>query len=157
MPGMLRNWTASDVFFGVVVGALTVMAACVWWLSAIVPGMDYPQFLVFVRAVQDHADPTSPFHGTYTVGPWFVPTSLPIHLVSGLSVLFGHSIERGGKMLMTAQSVGLVASSLFLLNVLGRPRWAVVALFQSFTRSGRSWAGLPRTRRRFPSSCSGGR
>jgi hypothetical protein len=121
--------TRRDVAFGVVVLTLTVMTARVWWTSAIVPGMDYPQFLVFVRALQDHNDPSSPFHGTYTIGPWFMPTSLPINLVSALSYLLGHSIERAGKVLMTAQNVGLIAASLYLLRVLGRPPWAVLFLF----------------------------
>jgi hypothetical protein len=126
---MLRRFSAGDYFFGATVLVLTVLAGRVWWLSAIVPGMDYPQFLVFVRVLQDHANPTSPFHGTYTVAQWFVPTSLPINLVSWLSYPLGHSIERAGKVLLTAQTVGLVAASVYLLRVLERPRWAVLFLF----------------------------
>jgi hypothetical protein len=117
------------VFFAVVVFAFTFAAARVWWLSKIVPGMDYPQFLLFVRALQDHGDPASPFHGTYSVGPWFMPTSLAVNFTSWLSYLCGHSIERAGKLLLTLQNVGLVAATLFLLKSLGRNRWAVLLLF----------------------------
>ncbi len=125
----MRRVSASDVFFAVVVLAFTFAAARVWWISKIVPGMDYPQFLLFVRALQDHSDPASPFYGTYSVGPWFMPTSLPIHLTSLLSYLAGHSIEAGGKLLLTLQNVSLVAATLFLLKTLGRNRWAVLLLF----------------------------
>jgi hypothetical protein len=128
-PAFLRPSHPADFLFAAVVVVLTCMAARVWWISAIVPGMDYPQFLVFVRAVQDIADPASPFHGTYRTGPWFQPTSLPIHLTSALSVLTGHSIEAAGKVLMTAQNVGLVAATLYLLKALGRPRWAILLVF----------------------------
>ena len=106
---MTKRFNASDALFAVVVLAFTFAAARVWWLSKLVPGMDYPQFLLFVRALQDHGNPASPFHGTYTVGPWFMPTSLPINLTSWLSVLCGHSIEAAGKLLLTLQNVGLVA------------------------------------------------
>jgi hypothetical protein len=129
MTRLLRRWSFGDLAFAAVALVLTAMAARVWWLSSIVPGQDYPQFLVFVRALQDHGDPASPFHGTYAISPWFVPTSLPIHLVSILSYPLGHSIERAGKVLLTAQNVALVAASLYLLHVLERPRWAVLFLF----------------------------
>lgn len=108
---------------------LTGMAACVWWLSTLVPGMDYPQFLVFVRALQDVGDPASPFHGTYAVAAWYLPTSLPIQLTSVLSHVLGHSLELAGKVLFTAQTLGVVAASLYFLHVLGRPRWAILLLF----------------------------
>jgi hypothetical protein len=126
---ILGRPSAADAAFAAVVVTLTAMAARVWWLSAIVPGQDYPQFLVFVRAVQDMGDPASPFHGTYVTGPWFTPTSLPVHVTSLLSYLCGGSIEAAGKVLLTAQNVGLVAASLYLLKTLGRSRWAVVLLF----------------------------
>lgn len=108
---------------------LTFLAARVWWLSAIVPGQDYPQFLVFVRAARDCADPSSPFHGTYSLAPWFLPTSLPTQLTRVLSLPLGGSIESGAKLLLTLQNVGLVAAGAYLLRVLGRPRWAIVLLF----------------------------
>ena len=125
----VRRLSASDLLLGAVVVGLTFATARVWWISKIVPGMDYPQFLLFVRALQDHGDPSSPFHDVYTVGPWFMPTSLPINLTSWLSHLCGHSIENAGKLLLTLQNVGLVAASLFLLKTLGRNRWAVLLLF----------------------------
>jgi hypothetical protein len=127
MRGMLRR--PSDVVFAGVVLAFTALAASVWWLSDIVPGMDYPQFLVFVRAVRDYRDPTSPFHGTYTTGPWITPTGLPVHLTVALSYLCGRSIEAASKLLLTLQNVGLVVTTLLLLKILGRPRWAVALLF----------------------------
>jgi hypothetical protein len=124
-----RRLTLADLAYGVVVLGLTFLAARVWWLSAIVPGQDYPQFLVFVRVARDCADPASPFHGTYTTASWFVPTVLPIQLTRVLSLLCGGSIEAAGKLLLTLDYVGLVAASAYMLRVLGRPRWAIVLLF----------------------------
>jgi hypothetical protein len=121
--------SGGDLVFAAVVVALTTMAARVWWLSAIVPGQDYPQFLVFVRALQDTTDPSSPFHGTYTTAAWFVPTSLPVHLTSLLARALHGSIESAAKLLMTFQNVGLVAASLFLTKTLDRPRWTVILVF----------------------------
>jgi hypothetical protein len=121
--------SAEDVLYAAMVLGFAGAAARVWWLSAIVPAMDYPQFLVFVRAAQDWADPSSPFHGTYSVGPWFMPTSLPVQLTSALSVLCGHSIEVAGKVLLCAHDVGLVAASMYLLRTLGRSRWAIALVF----------------------------
>ena len=121
--------TGSDTLFAVVVLAFTFAAARVWTLSKIVPGMDYPQFLLFVRALQDHGNPASPYHGTYTVGPWFMPTSLPVNFTSWLSYLCGGSIEAGGKLLLILQNVSLVAVTLYLLKILGRNRWGVLLLF----------------------------
>jgi hypothetical protein len=126
---MPRRLPWADLFFVAVVGVMTAMAASVWWLSTLLPGMDYPQFLVFVRAVQDMGDPTSPFHGTYTVGPWYMPTALPVHVTSAVSYVTGHSIELAGKVMLTAQYVGTVAASLYFLKLLGRPRWAIVLIF----------------------------
>jgi hypothetical protein len=123
------RFSAEEIVYVATVFAFTAAAARVWWLSAIVPGMDYPQFLVFVRAAQDWADPSSPFHGTYSLGPWFMPTSLPIQLTRGLAALCGHSVETAGKVLLSAHNVGLVAASVYLLRVLGRPRWAIVLVF----------------------------
>ena len=125
----LRRPTLPDLAYGVVVAGLTLLAARVWWLSAIVPGQDYPQFLVFVRAAGDVADPSSPFHGTYATAPWFVPTVLPIQLTRGLALLCGGSIEAAGKVLLTLDYAALVAAGALLLRVLGRPRWAIVLLF----------------------------
>lgn len=125
----LRRASAEDALFAVMTIAFTVMAGCVWWITEIVPGQDYPQFLVFVRALQDTGDPSSPFHATYAIGPWFIPTSLPVELTRLASHLFGGSLESAGKLLMTAQNVGLVASSAYLLRTLGRSRWALVLTF----------------------------
>jgi hypothetical protein len=125
----LRHVTPSNAGYAVLVLGLTFLAARVWWLSTIVPGQDYPQFLVFVRVARDYADPSSPFHGTYTLAPWFVPTSLPIQLTRVLSLPFAGSIESGAKLLLTLQNASLVAASAYLLHVLGRPRWAIVLLF----------------------------
>ncbi len=124
-----RRPTLEDLAYGAVVLGLTFLAARVWWLSAIVPGQDYPQFLVFVRAARDCADPSSPFHGTYTTASFFVPTVLPIQLTRVLAAICGGSIEAGGKLLLTLDYAALVAAGAYLLRVLGRPRWALVLLF----------------------------
>jgi hypothetical protein len=112
-----------------VLALFTVLAARVWWLSNLLPAMDYPQFLVFVRALRDHADPASPFHGTYEIDPWVLPTMLPIRLASLLATLCGGSLEVAGRIMLSMHAVGMVAAAAFLLHSLGRPRWAVVLLF----------------------------
>jgi hypothetical protein len=124
-----RRLTPADLAYAAVVVSLTFLAARVWWLSAIVPGQDYPQFLVFVRAARDYADPSSPFHGTYTIAPWYLPTVLPTQLTRVLAMPFGGSIESGVRLLLTLQNVGLVMAGMVLLRVLGRSRWAIVLLF----------------------------
>jgi hypothetical protein len=128
-PRLWRAPSVADWVFAAAVALFTVLAARVWWLSKLLPGQDYTQFLVFVRAVRDLGDPASPFHGTYTTGPWFVPTSLPVHLTNLLSYLCGGSIESGGKLLLTLRDAGLVAAAIYLLKQLGRPRWAVALIF----------------------------
>ncbi len=128
---MLHRPSAGDVLYGAVMTVFTFAAARVWWLSTVLPCMDHSQFLVFVRATRDYADPSSPFHGTYAVGPWYMPTTLPIHLV-GLAwrLLPGvHPLEQAGKLLLGLQNVSLVAACAYLLYVSGRPRWAVVLVF----------------------------
>jgi hypothetical protein len=128
----LRRPPLSDLLFAAVVASFAVAAARLWWTSAIVPGMDYPQYLVFVRAARDYLDPASPFHGTYTTSLWFMPTVLPIYITSALTTLFAssaHPLEVAGKCLLSMGSAGLVAASVYLLHVLGRPRWAVVLVF----------------------------
>jgi hypothetical protein len=125
----LRGLLSHAAYISVLV-VFTGMAARVWWLSTILPCMDHTQFLVFVRVVQDWNDPASPFHGTYSVGPWFMPTTLPIHLVSLLSrILPGHSLEDAGRVLLGGANVGIVAASAYTLHLLKRPRWAIVLLF----------------------------
>lgn len=125
----LRRPTPLDLAYCGVLGFLTFLTGRVWWLTAIVPGQDYPQFLVFVRAAEDHTDPASPFHGTYTLAPWYIPTVLPTQLARLLAVLCGGSIESGTKLLLTLQNVAMVAAGAYLLRVLKRPRWAIVLLF----------------------------
>jgi hypothetical protein len=128
-PRLRRAPSVGDIVFGATVAFFGVLAARVWWLSDLLPGQDYTQFLVFVRAVRDCGNPASPFHGTYTTGPWFVPTGLPVHVTNWLSYLCGGSIEWGGKMLLTLRDAALVAAAIYLLKQLGRPRWAVALIF----------------------------
>ncbi len=111
------------------VATLTILPVSVWWAAELLPLQDYPQFLVFVRAVRDMGTPGSPFHGTYTVAPWFTPTGLPVHLTSLLATISGGSVERGGRLLLSLQGLGLVASSIFLLRTIGASRWNIVLLF----------------------------
>jgi hypothetical protein len=117
----LAYWSVAALF--------SLLAARLWWLSDLLPAMDYTQFLVFVRVVRDHADPASPFHGTYTLAHWLMPTVLPIHVTSVVATLCGGSLELAGRVMLSAHAVGMVASTAFLLRTLGRPRWALVLLF----------------------------
>jgi hypothetical protein len=64
LDAWLRRLDLSDAWFALVLLGFTFATARVWWLSAIVPGMDYPQYLVFVRALQDYANPASPCRST---------------------------------------------------------------------------------------------
>jgi hypothetical protein len=129
MTGVLKRLRWRDAVYVAVVVTFTFLAARVYWLSAIVPAMDYPQYLVFARVVRDWTDPTSPFFGTYALGHWFMPTVLPVHLTAALSHLFRGSLEVAGKVILSAHEVGLVLSAAYLLHVLGRPRWAIVLIF----------------------------
>ncbi|MGH7272676.1 MAG: hypothetical protein ACREJ3_19775 [Polyangiaceae bacterium] len=129
MLANVRRLAAMDVLYGGVVLAFTAAAAGVWWLSVIVPAMDYPQFLVFARAVEDYGNPASPFHGTYTTASWLMPAALPVYVTIALSRLAGGSLETAGKLLLSFASIGMVAAGVFLLRTLGRPRWAIVLIF----------------------------
>ena len=137
MTGVLHRLSARDVVYAAAVATFALLAARIWWLSAIVPGMDYPQFLVFVRAAQDYANPSSPFHGTYTLGAWFMPTSLSVQLVALLSHACGGSLEMAGKLLLAACDLLFVAAVGFVLHLTGRPRWSL-ALFLPLVHS--RWA-----------------
>jgi hypothetical protein len=125
----VRRRSLESLGYWCVVALFTVLTVRLWWLSDLLPAMDYPQYLVFVRAIRDCADPASPFHGTYEIAPWFLPTVLPIRLTSFVATLCGGSLEAAGKVMLSAHAVGMVGGAVFLLRELGRPRWAVVLLF----------------------------
>ncbi|WP_438022856.1 hypothetical protein [Sorangium sp. So ce233] len=124
-PGARFPW--GDCAYGVTVSALTLLAALPFWLTDLLPMMDYPPFLTFVRAFQDHTDPSSPFHGTYTTGWPIAPLVLPIVLARMIAAV--SSIEIAGKVLWTAYAVALPAASMLLLRVLRRDRWCVLLVF----------------------------
>jgi hypothetical protein len=124
-----RSWTRADVAFFAVVFAMTAYASAVFWLPRCLSLQDYNQFLVFVRVALDIGDPSSPFHDTYALAPWFTPTSLPVHLTAVLSRVVPGGIETAGKILLSLQYIGLVGASLFLLRQIGWPRWCVVLIF----------------------------
>ncbi|WP_437973165.1 hypothetical protein WMF11_30065 [Sorangium sp. So ce295] len=113
--------------YGATVFTLTLLAAVPFWLTDLLPMMDYPPFLTFVRAFQDHGDPASPFHGTYTTGWPIAPLVLPIVLARAIAAV--SSIEIAGKVLLTAYTVALPAASMLLLRVLRRDRWCVLLVF----------------------------
>ena len=119
----------SDRLYAIVVALLTLLGVAPFWASRLLPLQDYPQFLVFVRALMDGDNPASPFHGTYTAVSWkLVPTVLPLELTRLFSYASG-SIETAGKLLITLGSIGLVAASKFLLDSLGRDRWCILLVF----------------------------
>ncbi len=124
-PQVLRT----DRLYVAVMSVMILLAVVPWWISALLPLQDYPQFLVFVRAMQDYRDPASPFYGTYTVVDWpLTPTFLSLHLTR-LLVLVGGSVENGGKLLLTLHAVGLPLASAYLLKVFQRNRWCVLFVF----------------------------
>lgn len=108
-------------------GALLVLAVMPLWVTTLLPFMDYPQFLGFVRTWQGVADPTSPFHGTYVTGFPYAPTVLPLLVVRGLSTFV--SIEIAGKIIYTAYVLGLPLASLRLLRVLDKDPRLVFLIF----------------------------
>jgi hypothetical protein len=111
------------------VSALTAAAAAVFWIPVCLTLQDYTQFLLFARVARDVGDPTSPFHGTYVLAPWFTPTSLPTQLTAALSFVLPGGIETAGKLLLSLHVVGLVGASHLLLRELERPRWCIALLF----------------------------
>lgn len=112
--------------------ALLILSVMPLWITTLLPFMDYPQFLGFVRTWQDIPNPTSPFHGTYVRGFSYAPTVLPLLILSGLSKFV--SIEIAGKIIYSTYVVGLPLASLRLLRVLDKdPR--LVFLFFPLTFS----------------------
>jgi hypothetical protein len=108
-------------------GVLSCLAAAPLWVTTLLPFMDYPQLLGFVRIWQGIHDPTSPFYGTYTVGFPFSPLVLPLLLLRGLSTFM--SIEMAGKVIYTAYVLGLPLASLRLLRVLDKDPALVLLVF----------------------------
>lgn len=117
----------ADAAYALVVLVLGVLTVLPWWLTELLPMMDYAQYLTFVRAFQDFGDPASPFHGTYEVARPWAPLGLPVALTSALSVLGG--IEGAGRLLMSAYALGLPAAAAWLLRAAGVDRWHIVWVF----------------------------
>ncbi|AUX45124.1 uncharacterized protein SOCE26_066050 [Sorangium cellulosum] len=117
----------ADLAYGATVFALTLLSALPFWLTDLLPMMDYPPFLTFVRAFQDYRDPSSPFHGTYTLGWPLSPLLLPLLVMRLLAAVT--SIELAGKLLLTLYAIALPAASIHLLRVLRRDRWCVLLVF----------------------------
>jgi len=107
--------------------ALLILAVTPLWITTLLPFMDYPQFLGFVRMLQDIPNPNSPFHGTYVLGFTFAPTILPMLVVRALSTFV--SIETAGKLVYTAYVLGLPLASLRLLRVLDKDPCLVFLIF----------------------------
>lgn len=118
----------ADVAFAVVVLGYVVLVTLPWWSTKLLPLMDYPMFLSFVRVFLDHGDPGSPFHGTYTLGPPVSPLVLPIAIVAGLAKLTG-SIETAGRVAWTAFALGLPAAAAFTIRSVKHDRWNIVLVF----------------------------
>lgn len=125
-PGV-RTSRAEDRLFYLVLGALTLLAAVPFWLTRLLPMQDYSNFLLFARAYGDCRDPASPFFGTYTTGFPLSPLLLPILITRAIGAFT--DLETGGRVIWTLYAVGLPLSSLYLLRVLGRDRWAVLLVF----------------------------
>lgn len=106
---------------------LTLLAASPFWLSAILPMQDYPQFLTFVRAFSDCHDPASPFFGAYTTDFALSPLVLPLVLARSLAALVG--IEQAGRILWTAYAIALPLTTLDLCRVAGSPRATAFFVF----------------------------
>jgi len=122
-PESSRPWplSSTDVPYLVCVALLAVATVLPWWLSDLLPLMDYPMFLSFVRVLQDYRDPLSPLSQHFALGPLLSPLVLPLVLTSALSKL--GSIELGGRLMLSLYSIGMLASSAYLLRTLGQSRW----------------------------------
>jgi hypothetical protein len=121
---MMRRLSNRDVTYLVCVACLAVATVLPWWLSDMLPLMDYPMFLSFVRVFQDFRDPASPLSPHFTLGPLLSPLLLPMILTSALSML--GSVELGGRLMLSLYSLGMLASAAYLLRALGRSRWNVL-------------------------------
>jgi len=113
--------------FSVVFVTLLCLAAAPFWVTTLLPAMDYPQFLGFARAFRDLSVPGSPFYGTYTVGFPLSPLILPLLVMRGLSAFV--TLEIAGKIIITAYAVGLPLVSLRLLRVLDKDPAQVFLVF----------------------------
>ena len=127
MTERIRSLGPTDWLFAGVVAFFVVLVLLPWWSTKLLPLMDYPMFLSFVRVFFDHDEPGSPFHGTYTLGPPISPLVLPITIVAALSKL--GSIELGGRIAWTLYALALPASAYYLLRALGQSRWNVLLAF----------------------------
>jgi hypothetical protein len=129
----LKRWAAglrrvsADAWFRGVFGGLVALAVAPFWATTLLPMQDYPQFLLFARALGELGTPGSPFFGTYVAGPPYSPLSLPLLIVRALGAL--SSLETAGRLLWTAYAIALPLASLDLLRALGRSRWAVLPVF----------------------------
>lgn len=121
MNKRLKTWQI------IVFGALLILAVAPLWVTTLLPFMDYPQFLGFVRIWHDLQDPTSPFYGTYVRGFAYAPTVLPLLILHGLSRFV--SIEIAGKIIYSLYIVGLPLASLRLLQVLDKDHRLVFLIF----------------------------
>ncbi len=124
--GRLRSLRAEQVATLVVTLVYLTLVLMPWWSTAIVPSMDYPEFLTFVRAAQDYQDPSSPYYGTYTLAFPLKPLVLPMGVARFFS-LFG-SIEVAGKLLWTLYAIGIPVAGLWLAAEGGGSRWNIVLL-----------------------------
>jgi hypothetical protein len=121
---MIRRLSSADLAYLVCVAALGVATLLPWWLSDLLPLMDYPMFLSFVRVFQDYRDPLSPLSQHFTFGPLLSPLLLPLVLTSAFSKL--GSVELGGRLMLSFYSLGMLASSAYLLRALRQSRWNLV-------------------------------
>jgi hypothetical protein len=127
LAGVVRRLSFEDWAFIVVAGVYVLGVVLPLWSTVILPFMDYPMLLSFVRVFQEHDDPSSPLHGIYVFGPPISPLVLPIVLTSALSAL--GSIELAGRIVWTLYALGLPAAAWWLGRTFGLSRWNVVLVF----------------------------
>ncbi len=123
----IRQLSAGDALWLGVVTIYGVLVVLPWWSTTILPLMDYPMLLSFVRILQDYDDASSPMYGVYSLGPPISPLVLPL-LVTGVLSKLG-SIELGGRLLWTAYAIALPLSAYFLTRTLRLSQWNVVWVF----------------------------
>lgn len=113
------------VAYRAVAVVLALLVSVPWLVSRILPLMDYPMFLTFVRAVQDLHRPGAPMQGVYELGYPLSPLVVPLWLTTALAHL--GTIESAGRVIWIAYGLGSLAAGAQLGRELGRSPWVIVA------------------------------
>jgi hypothetical protein len=122
----MRRGSIEQTSFWLVALTLSALVVAPWWSSRLLPMMDYPMFLSFVRVLAEQGDASSPLARAYTVGSPVSPIALPLWLTVWASR--GVGIETAGRMLHSAYALGLLGAAYWLIRETRGNRYNLVLL-----------------------------